>query len=282
MFLRAHRALADLTAAVLGAALVLGAATPAARAQDAEPDAAPADAYERAFVHGRQLFDAGEFGAARVEFLRAYAAKREPLLLFNIGSTYRREGDVAKALEYYERFLAEAPPEDPLRATAEELVVELRAQIQEEARRAEAEREPPPPPPPPPVEPLAPTAGVATDVPPPRPGRTLRIAGIVTAAAGALCVGIAFQQGAHAADLESDLQAMPDGTPWTPETQQLYDDGQNAERNSIIFGITGGVALAAGAGLYFLGRSRANDSSDLALAPYASATTTGLALAGRF
>ena len=43
--------------------------------------------------------------AARAEFEAAYAIDPQPILLFNIASTYRREGDMVNARLYYQRYL---------------------------------------------------------------------------------------------------------------------------------------------------------------------------------
>src|SRR5438067_1614736 len=65
----------------------------------------PSADYERAFRHGTELFERGDWRAARAEYESAYAIEPRPILLFNIASTYRRDGDRVNARLYYQRYL---------------------------------------------------------------------------------------------------------------------------------------------------------------------------------
>lgn len=74
-----------------------------ASAQDA---AAIAEARER-FDRGIQLFDAGDYEPALVEFLRAHEIAPNYVVLLNIAHAYHRLGRPAQAVDAFERYLAE-------------------------------------------------------------------------------------------------------------------------------------------------------------------------------
>jgi hypothetical protein len=99
---------------------------------------ATARAYEIEFKTGTRLFDAGDWADARAAFERAYAIDPRAILLFNIASTYRREGDLERAREHYVRFLAAGSRDRTLEEVARGLVVELDAAIVRRAAEAEA------------------------------------------------------------------------------------------------------------------------------------------------
>lgn len=81
---------------------------------------------------------------------QAYTINPNQILLYNIGRAHELAGRLERALEYYDRFLAEHPPEDQA-----QLGREARAGIQSQiaARRrseqASQQQDNPPPPPPP-------------------------------------------------------------------------------------------------------------------------------------
>src|SRR5262249_23293645 len=57
---------------------------------------------EQHFNLGQKAYTAGDYDKAMKEFLAAYQAFPANTLLFNIGQTYRMQGDKEKALAYYE------------------------------------------------------------------------------------------------------------------------------------------------------------------------------------
>ncbi|MBP6836377.1 MAG: hypothetical protein KA190_03690 [Kofleriaceae bacterium] len=106
------------TLGLIGGAIGVTAQAPAAHA-DQEA------AYERAFRKGTELFESGQWAEARAQFERARELDPRPVLLFNIASTYRREGDLAQARVYYKRFLIIAGKDDQLALVARQIVDEL-------------------------------------------------------------------------------------------------------------------------------------------------------------
>lgn len=76
----------------------------------ADPPASDAQARATAlFERGGKAFRDKQFDAAAALFKEAYDASPDPAFLYNIGLCYERRGRWRLAVDYYERFLAEAP-----------------------------------------------------------------------------------------------------------------------------------------------------------------------------
>src|SRR5436309_8446403 len=61
------------------------------------------------FRRGTRAYDLGHFNEAAVEYEKAYEAKENPALLYNLGQAYRGLGDHQKALNAYRAYLRNAP-----------------------------------------------------------------------------------------------------------------------------------------------------------------------------
>jgi tetratricopeptide (TPR) repeat protein len=108
--MRAHRA----AAAVMFIGLVGGPAfAQAPPAKDKDPTAKPAEGSDPKkmeeprlrYQRGIQLFNEGNFEAARVEFERAYALAPSYKILYNIGLSYEQLGDYVQAQTTLQRYL---------------------------------------------------------------------------------------------------------------------------------------------------------------------------------
>jgi outer membrane biosynthesis protein TonB len=104
--------------AVLG--VLLGQPSPAA----AQDDTAQAKAH---YVKGKEHLAAGRLQDAAREFKKAYMIKRIPAILFNIAQVYRKLGDSAMAMHFFEKFIQEAPATDANRKEAKAILDELKA-----------------------------------------------------------------------------------------------------------------------------------------------------------
>jgi hypothetical protein len=93
--------------AALAGLLLLAVALPA-RADEAEE----ARAHYQA---GQRHYDEGRYNEAIVEFKKAYALKPHPNVLYNIGQAYERLIEYPRSVEWFERYLAEAPPDAEFR-----------------------------------------------------------------------------------------------------------------------------------------------------------------------
>ena len=86
-------------------ACLLAVCVGSARADDDKQDGSKAKAGEY-FAKGSGLFDSGEFARAAASFLLAYELAPHPMVLANIAMSYDKAGNIAKAIEYYEKYAA--------------------------------------------------------------------------------------------------------------------------------------------------------------------------------
>jgi len=102
----------------------------------AEAASTPAQRAKQHYQQGEAYFKAKNFSAAMEEYQRGYLEKANPVFIFNIAQCQRLLGNTAAAVEFYQRYLKEAP-DGPGRPVAEKQIAELSAPTQTEA--------PPPP-----------------------------------------------------------------------------------------------------------------------------------------
>jgi hypothetical protein len=94
----------------------------------AQDDEATETARER-FKEGVQYFDRNEFGKARVAFAQAYALKKHPDVLLNLGmSELRTDGYEVDAAAHLAEYLRQAPDSDK-REEAEEALEEAKEKV---------------------------------------------------------------------------------------------------------------------------------------------------------
>ena len=219
-------------------ALIVSLLPGAARA--VEPGAAAEVQARSHYQRGQRHYNVGDFDRAIDEFKRAYEISPAPGLLFNIAQAYRAKKDREHALYFYTTYLRE-DPEAPERAFVEARMSELRAS---EAPATE-----------PPVAP--PPRAIVAPAPPPRrddPGRGLKVAGLVTAAGGAVFLGTAAVLAVRSSSASDEVsQAFAMHQAWSPHLADVYADGQNQATAAWIVGAVGAAALATGGVLYYLG-----------------------------
>ncbi len=94
---------------------------------------APGDEEARAlFRAGRAAFDEGRYEAALERFEQSYALSERPALLYNIGQAADRLRHDDRAVDAFERYLAETEPDAPNRTAVEARLVVLRRQLEAE------------------------------------------------------------------------------------------------------------------------------------------------------
>lgn len=96
----------SIACALTAAFLAMAAPRPAA-AQDGATSTAKREA-DRHFKNGVRLFDETKYSEALAEFEQAYALESHPLVLYNLATTHRALSQYAQAVDFYNRFLAEA------------------------------------------------------------------------------------------------------------------------------------------------------------------------------
>jgi iron complex outermembrane receptor protein len=212
------------------AILLLALAVPA-RADD---DTARARAH---FEIGNGMYRLGDYAGALREFAAGYELTRKPGFLINLGQTYRKLHDPARAREMYQKYLATTPPDDPARAQVTQILSDLDKEVEPAPSPAPASENAP-------VVAAPPAAdNTLTRPPPPRPRRrALLISGIVLGVAGAALVGGGGGAAASANSEADQLTALDRaGGTFDPGLDDQYHLHRSLEYS--LFGV--GAALAA-------------------------------------
>ena len=259
-----------------------------AGAQPAPKPVAPSDADKQAAKQltkeGIEAQNAEDYDKAIDLYKKAYARSPHPVLLANIALAHRNAGHADEALTYYERYLA-ADPEGPEAGPSRVAISQLKAAgatSKPDLDRAPAATEPPPPAitSTPPIRALEPEPGSRTDTVG-RPGRSLRITGLVLGGVGIATLATGGYFGLRVLQLESDAKTAADAGATQQDLQDMYKaDGDAAERNQLIcFGV-GGVLLVGGAVTYWLGARQGRSAPTTAWMPVVGTNFAGFALTG--
>ncbi|HEY1585425.1 MAG TPA: tetratricopeptide repeat protein [Polyangia bacterium] len=259
-------------------ALVLAALSSPARA-----DEATRIAMEH-FRKGTRAYDLGHFTEAAAEYEKAYEAKENPALLYNLGQAYRGAGEHQKALNAYRAYLRNAP-DAPNREEVTHFIEALRHTI--EVQKAMAEKPPVgtlPAPPQPVVTPQQPMPVVIVAPPPPPEkkrepdlhelalGKKLRIAGI---AVGVVGIGALVAGGVFAGYTASVNHALNNPSSPSPVyNHTLEGKGRTDQALETAFFVVGGVAVATGVTALVLGTLKIKNNT-FALAPVVGPTRVG-------
>ncbi len=255
---------------VCGHNLVMAQSASDDKEDDIEDEATPkrsqknVEKYEWRVREGETFFEDGEWAMARASFKKAYKLYPRPLLLFNIASTYRREGKRRQALRYYKEYLKVAPSDADYRGVAQEAVVNLQEQEQADKERS--------------------TSGAQAIKGGKSGGYVQRYVGMGIGALGIGLLGFGVYRGSQASDLDTFFNNLEEGREWTPELQADFDRGKSLETQSIVFSVVGGVAVIGGGVLILMSvlSDSGEDEQPLVLAPLAGPNTAGFALSGHF
>jgi len=87
------------------------------------------DHARRSFLQGVQLLEDARYAEAVSSLERSLAFREVPPVLYNLALAYRGTGAYLRAIATFERFLAVAPPNEPLRSDASTIITALRAAI---------------------------------------------------------------------------------------------------------------------------------------------------------
>jgi hypothetical protein len=187
--------------------LVLAVLACAARAQAQQED--PVARARTHFEAGRALYQLGNYNEALREFAAGYQLAPRPQFLLNLGQCYRKLDDLANARGMYQRYLKDAPPSDPERPQAEQILAEIEKQI---ADREAASAPPPVAAAPPSTATSAPAATTLTTSPPPKKAWIKRNWWVIPV--GAVVVGVAVGVGVYYGTRAPDPCAGANLTCW--------------------------------------------------------------------
>jgi tetratricopeptide (TPR) repeat protein len=232
------------------------------------------------FHRGTRAYDLGHFTEAAAEYEKAYEAKENPALLYNLGQAYRGAGEHQKALNAYRAYLRNAPDAGN-RDEVAHFIEALKHSI--EVEKAAKEKPPvgtlPAPPPPATAPPV--TAPIVVAPPPPRRepdqhelalGRKLRIAGIAVGAFGVASVATGAAFAGLTAKTNDELN-HPSGTMPTYD-KSLESKGRTYQALETAFFVVGGAAVVAGVATFLVGTQKVK-RNNFALAPIVAPTQVG-------
>jgi len=264
----------------------------------AQPSPSPAQKQQASSLVKQAIAksQAGDHATAIELYLQAYALIPQPLLLSNIGSEYQAQpGKQVEALKYFCKYLdAEPTGSNASYATAQAkwLQQQLGNKVDEKDVCKPAKPETTPPPPPPPDNTGSGAGSQVTGTsdlsPPPPPtheggGHGLQYAGIGIGVAGAVGFGAGIYFGIQAKNASDLISNHKISDPWPANIKQIEADGKSDQTKQIGFMVGGGVALAAGAVLYFVGRSHGSSSEEhVSVAPVVTPSSVGFALGGSY
>src|SRR5258708_13892470 len=139
----ASRPLRAAAASLITALCLMGRGAGAAPT-DAAPAAAPTTAAKKSdanhhFDQGKAYYRAGAYDLAVQEFLAGYEIDPRPGVLFNIGRAYEELKNRAKAIEYFNKYVAAVGTDPPPLPEAKARVVALQRQAREEDVRQQAQ-----------------------------------------------------------------------------------------------------------------------------------------------
>jgi tetratricopeptide (TPR) repeat protein len=124
-----------------------------AQADQAKPDYAAA---KKHYAEAEKAAQEKDWARAAKEYGVAYEITRDPVLFFKLGNAYQLSGDCTRAVEYYERYIAEANPSDEYRADTQTRIANCNTSL------AGATTEPAEPDDPAPPEETTPTPATTT------------------------------------------------------------------------------------------------------------------------
>jgi tetratricopeptide (TPR) repeat protein len=245
----------------------------AAALANAAPERDHSDAEEQRaralFEHGLSQFNHGRYPEAIEAFQKAYDLSQAPGLLFNLGLAYRRAGDCAHAVHFYEEYLR-LEADVPNRGELEGRLTELRRCAGRTLSPPDAQVAPPP-------ETHAVLEAQAGQVPR-APGRTSRWVGLSLAGAGALLLITGAYFGVQAQDASDELDRLNRTGGMGLQSRRIIEDGESAATTANVSFILGGAAALAGAIVYYVGsRERGETSSSAWVSPLPQGLVLGWA-----
>lgn len=294
----------------LASALVLGWLLSMARpahvlAQPGDRKSVEAAAKEH-YKRGRAHHDLGQYDQAAAEYLASYELSRAPKLLFNVAQVYRLGRSKAKAIEYYQQYIALEPRGD-LALLSKTLLDELRQTLAEEeaARRAEEARAAEQ------AERVARAREVERQAEEVRraeeerraeatrqaeearraeltrklaaeqnartvKARRIRWVGLASAGAGVVAFGAGTLLGIEIQGIQSELE---DVSEWEPTYTSLHKQGERTEQAMLTTYAAGAAALIVGGVVYYIGHAMDRDipSRSASVVPVVGSTSAGLA-----
>ena len=252
-------------------------------------DAQKKDAAKKLVDQAIAAQGAGDYDKAIDLYRQAFALVPHPILMFNVGQAHRLAGRPAQAAQFYERYLT-LDPSGKEAATARAHLEKIKASgvtpatgdtgdtgasatepdPEGQAAQPPADGDAPPPDSQPGFE-LPPIADPVA-----RPGRGLRITGLVLGGAGLVSLAVGGYVTTRVLALEDDA-TRPENAG---RLDEIEADGEAAQRNQDIAYILGGGLIVGGVVTYYLGHRQGRATPTTALAPVVRPDYAGFVLSG--
>ena len=247
---------------------------------------------------------AGDHVQAIELYQQAFLIIPQPILLSNMGAEYQLAQQPAEAVVYFCKYLA-AEPEGANAQFVTTQVKSLQSLLGHETEAGDVcEVKPkavPPAPAPVPTQPpaaeappitattIAPSAGPSTERDS-HSGRVLEVVGVAAAVVGGVSIALGVHYALEGRSLSKAIDAHVASDPWPASIDGVpiadwQRQGDAWNRDTYIFSIVGGAALAAGVTMFVLGHGRDDTSASTEhahLLPVVTPTQSGFAVVGRF
>lgn len=238
----------------------------------ASAHAQPAKTADEYFEESKKLYTIEKYDEAVAALKKAYELSPDPAYLFNIAQALRKKGDCTGAIGYYRKYLRDSP-DAPNRAKVEGWITELEpcAKTQKPVDTKPVDTKPVDPKPvdPKPVDPkpvdTKPVGFKPIDpkpVAPParRGGKTLRLAGLATAATGGVFLIAGGVLALNARSIQNEIESdCAMGCDWA-DKQDRDDLGRGRTTLSRLSFVVGGIAVVGGGVMFALGRSKSREA----------------------
>jgi tetratricopeptide (TPR) repeat protein len=232
-------------------------------------------------------YDVGHFDQALDLYTKAYELYPKPALLFDIAQCHRQLGHYERALFFFHGYLREEP-NAPNRALAEKLLQDTQDKYDaERASQAESHTSEAPAAAPSPAPATsgtassierAPSSGEGTSAASGHLSPTFQVIGLATAGAGAVLLGIGVYEGLHSQSLAQKIaQLSAQHGAWSAQYQSDYNAGKSAAALADVLYAAGGVALATGIVLAWLGWPSGVQATTATLSPLPGGASMGVA-----
>jgi tetratricopeptide (TPR) repeat protein len=261
---------------------------PSVAAQSSSIDALPAEMRtELSTAHfrtGMRYFDLGRFAEAAVEFERVFEFSHQPEIMYNIARAYEGARNFRRAVESYERVIADAPAGIDLETIRQD-VARLRLLIVEQSTGSQArpgcEESPP-------QQRSAPQVAIVQ--PPLFQLRTRRVfertalhevGPWLVVALGMSAGAIAIWQGLNALNHGAMIdQANRGQTPWTIAVDQSFNSVGLA--SALAFGLTAVAGVSVTGGVVWLAARGRGQPREIVISTMTTFSTHGVLVGGVF
>lgn len=236
--------------------------------------------------HGKRAFGVGEYDKAIDNYTAAGLIDDAPLILYNLGQTYRAMKDYERAIRQYKLFLERGKAGAEVRALVECHVATMTAEMEHAASTAPPTGPAPDPGLTGPADGAPATSDEPTTTTHPSRWTTMRKASLGVGATGIVVVAAGVVFGIQSRGYKDDAAELCPSDPCAnADEANVFSDkaSSRATLANVSFGVGAGAIIGA-AVLWYLGApsSSGSESDEAAIVPHVSGDFVGLAYSARF